>query len=351
VLVCIRFTLLIGLALATPWPAAAKQPLHTERGPDSSSLVDVVLDVQPKIVKLYGAGGVRGLEAYQTGVLISPEGELLTVWSHVLDTDYITATLHDGRKFEARLVGAQRVLELALLKIDAQDLPHFRLEEPTPAEPGARVLAFSNLFSVAAGEEPVSVQHGLLSARTTLDGRRGAFETAYRGPIYVVDAMTNNPGAAGGALTDQHGRLLGLIGKELRNARDNTWLNYAAPLEVLVPAVLEIRSGKSTVGPLGEETPTERPREAWSLDHLGLVLVPDAIVRTPPFVDAVRTGSPAATAGIAPDDLILLINGRLVPSCKAVRAELEQLDRADGLTLSINRDDDLIELQITPPSP
>ncbi len=49
----------------------------------------------------------------------------------------------------------------------------------------------------------------------------------YDGPIYVLDAMTNNAGAAGGALTDDQGRLVGVLGKELRNAQNNTWLNYA----------------------------------------------------------------------------------------------------------------------------
>ena len=70
------------------------------------ALVETIDGVQSKVVKIYGAGGFRGLEAYQSGLVISAEGHVLTVWSYVLDTDFLTATLSDGRKFDARLVGA-----------------------------------------------------------------------------------------------------------------------------------------------------------------------------------------------------------------------------------------------------
>ena len=99
-------------------------------------------------------------------MLISAEGHVLTVWSYVLDTDYISVTLDDGRKFEAKLLGADPRLELAVLKIDAADLPHFDLAAAAAAEPGTRVLAFSNLFGVATGDEPASVQHGIVAAKT-----------------------------------------------------------------------------------------------------------------------------------------------------------------------------------------
>ena len=60
------------------------------------------------------------------------------------------------------------------------------------------MLALSNLFGVATGNEPASVQHGTVSVVTRLDARRGMFETPYHGPVYVLDLVTNNPGAAGG---------------------------------------------------------------------------------------------------------------------------------------------------------
>ena len=99
----------------------------------------------------------------------------------------------------------------------------------SPAAEGTRVLAFSNLFGVATGDEPASVLHGTSPPSRRSTPAAASYETPYHGPIYVLDAMTNNPGAAGGALTDLHGNLLGMLGKELRNARNNIWLNFAIP--------------------------------------------------------------------------------------------------------------------------
>ena len=211
----------------------------------ASSFARTVAEVQPKIVKIFGSGGVQGLADYQSGFLISADGYVLTAWSHVLDTDDVTVILNDGRKFTSKLVGADPRLELAVLKIEATDLPFFDLSKPLPAAEGTRVLAFSNLFGVATGDEPASVLHGTIAAVTTLDARRGSYETPYQGPIYALDAMTNNPGAAGGALTDLQGNLLGVLGKELRNARNNVWLNFAIPTAEIVSSIEAIRAGKN----------------------------------------------------------------------------------------------------------
>ncbi len=308
----------------------------------ASAVADAIDQVQPKIVKIYGAGGFRGMEAYQSGILVSDEGHILTVFSYVLDTDYISIRLDDGRKFDARLLGADPRLEVAVLKIEAAGLPHFDLKQAVKVEAGARVLALSNLFNVATGSEPVSVQHGVVSVRTQLEARLGVFETSYHGPVYVLDAMTNNPGASGGALVTRRGELTGMLGKELRNALNNTWLNYAILIEELRESVDAIRAG--TFNP--EDPGLLRPKPERSLDLalLGIVLVPDVLQRTPPFVDQVRPGSPAAEVGIKPDDLILLLGDRLIQSCKSLRSELEYIDFEDPVTLTVLRGQDLVEL-------
>ena len=280
-----------------------------------ASIVDTIDQVQPKMVKIYGAGGLRGMEAYQSGILISPEGHILTVYSHVLDTDYITAVLADGRKFEAKLLGADPRLEVAVLKIDAAGLPCFDLAKAVKVEAGARVLALSNIFGVATGNEPASVQKGTVSVVTRLEARRGVFETPYHGPVYVLDVTTNNPGAAGGALVTRRGELAGMLGKELRNSLNNTWLNYAVP-DRRTPRSRSRRFGPASSSPARRPKPAKPPERPLDLASLGIVLVPDVLERTPPYVDHVRPGSPAAKAGIRPDDLILLV-GRPPRSSRA----------------------------------
>jgi serine protease Do len=314
-----------------------------------SSFASTVNKVQPKIIKIFGSGGMRGLADYQSGFLISADGYVLTAWSHVLDTDDVTVILNDGRKFTSKLVGADPRLELAVLKIEATDLPFFDLSQPLPAAEGTRVLAFSNLFGVATGEEPASVLHGTIAAVTTLDARRGAYETPYQGPIYALDAMTNNPGAAGGALTDLQGNLLGVLGKELRNARNNVWLNFAIPTSELASSVEAIRTGKNPANT--KEAKPKKPDNPLTLARLGLVLIPNVLDRTPPFVDDVRTGSAAASAGIRADDLILLVDSQVVQSCAAVQKELSQLEADAEVRLTLMRGNELIEVQVKSDQP
>ena len=310
----------------------------------SSPVRDVLQQVQPRMVKIYGAGGLHGMEPYQTGFLVSPQGHILTAFSYVLDTESVSATLADGRKFDAKLVGADPRLELAVLKIEATDLPWFDLRQSPAAETGTRILALSNLFGVASGNEPASVQHGTVAAKTTLDARRGTFDTPYKGPIYVLDVVTNNPGAAGGALVNRRGELLGVLGKELRNAQNNTFLSYALPVAQFRDSVEQILAGKFVARKIDE--PVKKPARAVSLDLLGIALVPDVLERTPPYVDAVLPGSPAAKAGIAPDDLIVLAGDRLVRSAKMLRAELDVIDYEDKVRLTLLRGQELREVQL-----
>ncbi len=319
-------------------------PAAAEAVRSHSPVTETIDLAQAKMVKIWGAGGYRGMEAYQSGMLISPDGHILTVWSYVLDTDYITTILGDGRKFEAKLLGADPRLELAVLKIEAEELPHFELEKAAELNAGTRVLAFSNLFGVATGNEPTSVQHGVVSVVTTLKARRGVFETPYNGPVYVIDAATNNPGAAGGALLTRQGRLAGMLGKELRNSLSNTWLNYAMPVGELRKSIDQIRTGKFIARE--NDDAQDKPEEPLKLAMLGILMIPDVLQRTPPYVDHVDSGSAAAEAGVKPDDLVLMINDRLIQSCKTLDGELEFIDREDSVKLTVLRGPELLEFTL-----
>ena len=162
-----EFALLAVAKWSRSWRSWSEPACRARTASAGPSLSHVIAQVQPKIVKIFGAGGLRGLESYQSGFLISADGYVLTVWSHVLDSDETTVILNDGRKYQGKLVGADPRLELALLKIDAQDLSFFDLSASVPAAEGTRVLADSNLFGVATGDESASVLHGNISAVTT----------------------------------------------------------------------------------------------------------------------------------------------------------------------------------------
>lgn len=312
--------------------------------PDNAS---IVAEAQKKVVKIFGAGGLSGLVAYGSGVIVSPEGHILTVFSHVLDSDVAAVVLHDGRRFAAKTLAADSNLDVALLKIDAVDLPCFPLNDAPLLGPGARVFALSNMFKVATGDEAVSVQRGVVSARSTLSARRGAFSANYKGEILVVDLITNNPGAAGGALVARDGRFVGLLGKELRNMNTETWLNYAIPARVLAPAVDRLISGRGSAASDDPLNSTSLPvaREPQSF---GVILVPDVVPKTPAYIDRVLPNSPAAAAGLQPDDLVLFIDDELVPSVRALRASLS---RQTGATVRwvVRRGESLVAVKLVLP--
>lgn len=336
---CWAFVLMLSLGIFQPLGLLATE---TDPVPQSTSWINVVRTVQDKVVKIYGAGGVPGLESYQTGIIISPEGHILTAWSTVLDADMVTVVTTQGQRFEAKILGMDPKLEIAVLKADTSDLPFFSLKDLPKPDVGARVLAVSNLFGIATGNEAPSVQKGSLLAMSDLKERRGKSGVIYQGPIYVIDAMTNNPGAAGGALTDWKGNLVGLIGKELRDPQSNFWLNYAIPITELQESIQAIIEGK-TVASKNEMAVVENPHE---LIQLGVVLVPDVLSKTPAYIDRVLPDSPAAKAGLMVDDLIIMVGNQRIDAQNRLRTILQSISQDDALDLMIQRGSEIVPVKL-----
>ncbi|MEM6979048.1 MAG: S1C family serine protease [Planctomycetota bacterium] len=322
------------------------------------SIARSVASSQQQSVKIYGAGGLGGLETYQSGFLVSPVGHVATAWSYVLDVDPIVV-LSDGRRFESTIVGFEPALELAVLQIDADELgseslPFFAvgadgnaLQKQSDAPKwGDPVYAISNLFGIASGPEPPSVMQGRIAATTKLDARRGTFQTPYRGDVFLLDLVANNPGAAGGALVRADGTLIGMLGKELRDRGTGVWVNYAIPASVLRAPIGDIIAGRKSVLP--DDEPVLPRDQSHSLATLGLGLVPDVMETTPVFVDFINAKSPAERAGVRVDDLILLIDGQRAAHQRELRERLSRIDRRDNVSLVVQRGNDILNLVIQP---
>lgn len=308
---------------------------------------ETIAETLPKVVKLFGAGGLRNLPAHSTGCLVSADGHIVTIWNHVLDTKTVTVVLDDGRRFDGTMVGADAEQDIAVIKIDAESLPFFDLSQAVDAGPATRVLAFSNMYKVATGGEPVSVQAGVVSAVTTLDARRGRWPTPYTGRAYVVDAITNTSGAGGGAITTLDGSLLGFIGREVKGRDSNIWLNYAMPARDLRSTVESIIAGNFSA-----EEMEKRPdglSKAGDPSRLGVVLVPDVVPRTPAYIEDVIEEGPASSLDLHPDDLIVSLDGQLVPSISALREQLAGLEPETRVRLVVRRGRKLVEVELTLP--
>lgn len=351
----ITIAALLLTALATG-PAAASDPV-----------TEVTDEVNQKLVKLFGSGGFRGIANYGTGILVSPDGHILTVASPMLDTSELIVHLTDGRRMRAEVMVVEPELDLALVKIKVEgkkpdeptglDLPHFDFAAAAkrpPAGPGDWVLAFGNMFEIAMRDEPLTVQRGVVSAYTKLHGRRGIFDFPYTGDVYMIDAITNNPGSAGGALTDRKGNLLGVVGREVRNVLSETWVNYAIP----VGARVEIKDGEKTVtlgvaefvdrAMKGQYKPVQKVKETTGPGgYHGIVFVPDILERTPPYVEDVVPGSPAAKAGIRPDDLVSFLDGEPVPTIKVFHETIRRTRPGAKVRFEVRRGDNLQTVEVT----
>ena len=321
------------------WYAAPSSTLAYE-----AEIASLARKAQAAAVKIYGAGG-SGLEAYQSGFLVSPEGHIATAWSYVLDVPPVVV-LDDGRRLDGTIVGFEPELELAVIKVEATDLPYLELREEM-AQVADPILAVSNLFGIAAGDEPASVMQGMVSAVTSLDARRGTFKTPYSGTVLILDLVANNPGAPGGVVIDAEGRAVGMLGKELRDASAGVWLNYALPASKLRPVIADIVAGR-TIAQRNDKPAPLAADKAHSLALLGIGMIPDVLESTPAFVDHVVAGSPAAKADLRPDDLILLIGNTRVPSQRSLVETLRAIDRRDPVVFTLQRESQIVSIKIVP---
>ena len=337
---------LVGL-IQIAWLLHLTTNSNADSGRDANVAINnetLIATSQEKVVKLYGAGGARGLESYQSGIIIDNSGHILTSWSTVLDVAKVRVVTFDGRRLDATMVGMDPQNELAILKVDDGGLVGFDLSKAAPASPGQRVFAISNLFGIAAGNESCSAQKGVIMASTSLTTRRGKTRSLYQGRVYVLDAMTNNPGASGGALIDLQGRLVGILGKEIRDEQAGIWLNYALPMDVVKSSVDRILSGNTSIQTSGLKAVAQPHR----INDLGITLIPDVLAKTPPYVDQVRDGSVASRAGLQTNDLILLLNDQRADSRKGLEKMLATINRADSFYVLVQRGQELIRIHVLP---
>src|SRR5438046_4470345 len=113
------------------------------------SVTSAVADVNKKMVKLFGAGGFKGLPSYGTGILVSAKGHILTCNNHILSSADVRVHLYDGRFYHCKVLFREPELDVALVKIldDVDFLPHYDFAKAAAAplaEPGDWILAFSN---------------------------------------------------------------------------------------------------------------------------------------------------------------------------------------------------------------
>ena len=305
---------------------------------DQPSFVDqAISDSQPKMVKVFGASAGK-VEGFATGIIISKDGMILSSQGVFLDGRQVKVVLADGVEHFATILKRDRETQLSLLKIQADTPSFFELSEESIGEKGDWIIALSNAFKVADKDEPVSAMLGVISLRTTIEARLTKRDVAYRGELVLIDAITSNPGASGGAVVTPHGKLVGIVGKIINSSETNTRLNYAVPNSVLYKFVAGQASVPSKSQPATEQQDVE----------FGIILFKLGGRNNPVYVDRVVRGSPAAKAKLKSDDMIVSIAGKKIGNLKDYAESLKSLRPEEEVLMMVKRGVEIVRVRIAP---
>jgi S1-C subfamily serine protease len=318
--------------------------------PRNARIDAAVEAVQPAVVKVFGLKGFRGVYGFLTGVIVHESGLVLTRGSVTLEeAPEIACHLHDGRRRAARVAREDRRSRMVLLRIVPEGderFPSARLGSSAGLRPGRFVLLFGNAYQVALGSERCAVNLGIVSAVAKVDLRAGVTDFPYDGPVILHDAM-NNPGVYGGPLTDLHGDVVGVSGTLVESRATNVQVHYAIPIDDLKPFIadtLQNPGAPRLFAPAQEDPPAGEREPGYS----GIHVLKGGIHRaTPPYVDRVDPGSPAADAGLRPDDLILEVDDTPVPSWKSFLKTIEKYRAGETARLTVKRGDEVLVLAVT----
>jgi serine protease DegS/serine protease DegQ len=255
-----------------------------------------------------------------SGVIVSPDGFILTN-NHVIDAaDEIEVALNDGRKFAATLVGRDPEADLAVLKMQGgSELPAITFASSDALQVGDIVLAIGNPFGVGQ-----TVTMGIVSALGRTQLGISTFEN------YIQTDAAINPGNSGGALVDSRGNLVGINTAIYSRSGGSLGIGFAIPVSLARNTLEQIvASGEVTRGWVGVEIQELTPELAESFGLPGSI--------NGALIAGVLRGSPAERAGIKPGDVLTAVDGRRVGGSKEMLAMVAELPPGGESVFRIRR--------------
>jgi len=255
-----------------------------------------------------------------SGVIVSPEGIILTNHHVIEGADEIEVAFADGRKRTAKLIGSDPETDIAVLKIDAKDLPPpITLGKMESVQVGDVVLAIGNPFGVGQ-----TVTSGIVSAL----GRNQLGINTFENFIQTDAAI--NPGNSGGALVDTKGNLIGINTAIYSRSGGNMGIGFAIPVNT-AKQVMEsiVTNGSVTRGWIGVEPQNLSKELAESLN-----LPKDT---TGVLISGVLDGGPADKAGMKPGDVLTQVNGQAVNDVAALLNRIAQTNPGDEAKVTLLR--------------
>jgi serine protease Do len=251
-------------------------------------------DPLAELFRRFGSPIPREQETHSlgSGFIISADGYILTN-AHVVDSaDKITVKLTDQREFKAKVIGADKRTDVALLKIEASGLPKVTQGDPSVLKVGEWVLAIGSPFGFDS-----SVTAGIVS------GKGRSLQQENFVPFIQTDVAIN-PGNSGGPLFNMKGEVVGINSQIYSRSGGYMGLSFAIPIDVAMEVANQLRaSGKVTRGRIGVviQEVTKDLAESFGLHKMAGALI-----------SAVEKGGPAEKAGIQASDVILKFDGKVV---------------------------------------
>ncbi len=307
-------------------------------GPNSGNGMQ---NLPPEFRRFFGFGGQgpQGMPQQRqiehgigSGVILSPDGYILTN-NHVVDGSMkINVTLDDHRVFPAKLVGVDKLNDLAVIKVEAHNLPSIAWGDSSALHPGQTVLAFGSPF----GYFQFSVTRGIVSAIH----RPNPYSDDARKPgDFIQTDAAINQGNSGGPLVNAHGELIGINTFIITGSGSFAGAGFAIPSEIARNSAEQIiKSGTVHHGYLGISMNTVTPENSTFFN------LPDA---TGAIVSQVSPDSPASRAGLKGGDVLRELNGKKIANSSALQVAVSQMAPGNSISLGILRDGKPESIKVT----
>ncbi|MCU7553152.1 DegQ family serine endoprotease [Alteromonas sp. ASW11-19] len=333
---------LVVSALGMSAPASAALPFFSDKKDEVPSLAPMLEEATPAVVSIavkgtqtsrqqvpemfrYFFGGPqeqtreRPFRGLGSGVIIDASKGYVVTNNHVVDNaDEITVKLTDGREFDAKKLGSDEQSDIALLKIDPQDLTALPLANSDEIRVGDFVVAIGNPFGLSQ-----TVTSGIVSAL----GRSGLNIGGYEDFIQTDAAI--NRGNSGGALVNLHGELVGINTAIFGPNGGNVGIGFAIPANMMKSLVDQIAEygevRRGLLGILGNDV------------DAGLAEAMNSQVNIGAFVSEVQPDSAADKAGLQAGDIITAVNGRDLNSFQELRAKIASMGAGAEVELTLVR--------------
>ncbi len=266
-----------------------------------------------------------------SGVIISPDGYIVTN-NHVVDgATEIKVTLSDRRILPAKVVGTDPLTDLAVIKIDGTNLPNIPIGDSSSLHPGQTVLAFGNPFGFR-----FTVTRGIVSA---LNRPSPYTDDPHKPGQFIQTDAAINPGNSGGPLVNARGEVVGINTFLVSPSGSFSGMGFAIPTQIVNPVVQSlVRYGKVSHARMGVGITDVTPENAKFFD------VRD---NTGAVITQVDANSPGAKAGLRVGDVVKELNGKKVTDAGQLQMEVGEMTPGTQIALQIMRDGKSISVPVT----